>query len=479
MSGQVVNEAGVVEVKGVEVALQGELIREEMGCAGYTNGVNGCWIYIPEYAKGKKNLGLMVLHDGLNKLEAYALDNLVKTGEVPPSVIIGVEGGMFLPTIDEGYRRYMRPIAYDVLTPLFADWVVDEVVPYFVKKYNLDISDSPDMHAVMGGSSGGLSSWTLAWERNDFFHRVYMSSPSFLAMANGDAHLKLIRKCETKPLRVFSEYSESEPDNFFGSSFNVADAAERALKYSGYDAEFRYYPGEGHCSRGTDPDSAIERQRCLWKNWDSQPVTVKNQSRIADLVIEMGEGWQRTDAPFPEKVKAVSTGRFTAKGEYTANGSDIIFTDQKGVQTVVADGFGEITALLISCDKWRLYVGDKIRGCGYTMPILPDGKLGGRIIHGYLEKKTDFEFPGVFDMCLDSEDRLYAATEMGIQCIRGGGLVDLILENPEGRTPVDKIEMGDDGCLYALCGDRVYRRKLKDKKPVNPEEITEPTMLGY
>lgn len=479
MSGQVVNKDGFVEVGGVEVRLQGEVITEVLDCPVYTNSGFGCSIYIPDYAKGKENLGLILTHDGLGKADAYAMDRLVKTGEMPPSVIIGIDGGMFRPTIEEGFRRYLRPISYDVNCPLFADWVVDEVIPYFAKKYNLSLSDSPDMHVVMGGSSGGLSAWTFAWERNDFFHRVYMSSPSFLAMANGDAHLKLIRKCEPKPLRVFSEYSENEPDNFFGSSFNVADGAERALKYSGYDAEFRYYPGEGHCSRGGDPESAVERQRFLWKNWDSEPVAIKKLSKIAELVIEIGEGWQRAEAPFPEKVKAVSNGKFTAKGEYTACGGKIIFTDDMGESRVVADGFGEITALVIAPDKWRLHVGDKIRGCGYTMPILKDGSLGRKVIHGYLEKKTDFEFPGIFDMCADAEDRIYAATEIGVQCIRGGGLVDLILENPEGRTAVDKIEMGDDGCLYALCGDRVYRRKLKDKKPIDPDEISEPTMLGY
>ena len=38
----------------------------------------------------------------------------------------------------------------------------------------------------------------------------------------GDELIPLIRKCETKPIRVFVDYSENEPDDYFGSSFCAA-----------------------------------------------------------------------------------------------------------------------------------------------------------------------------------------------------------------------------------------------------------------
>ncbi len=479
MSGQVVNKNGFVEVNGVEIKLEGVIYEEDVDCSAYTNSRFGCKLYIPEYAKGRNNLGLIVTHDGLNKAEAYAMDCLVKTGEAPPSVMLGIDGGVFYSTVEGGHFRYLRANAYDVNIPTLADWVVDEVLPYFAAKYGFDISASPDMHMVTGGSSGGLSAWTFAWERNDFFRRVYMSSPSFLAMAKGSEHVVNIRKYEPKPIRVFADASETEPDNFFGSSLNVADGAVRALKYSGYDFEYRYYPGEGHCSRAADPKNAVERMRFLWKNWESQPITVKNLSPIAESVILLGEEWRETDMPMPGKCGALSTGEFTPAGEYAAEGTTIVFTDANGEGRVVAEGFEDLTSLAISSDKWRLYAADKGRGCAYTFPILDDGSLGKKVIHGPLQFKTDFTYPGIYDMCTDSEDRIYAATEIGIQVIRPGGFVDLILENPCGRVSADKVALSDDGYLYAQSGGKVYRRKLNNKKPADMDEITTPIHLGY
>ena len=56
--------------------------------------------------------------------------------------------------------------------------------------------------------------------------------------------INLMRKCETKPIRVFVDYSEDEPDCYFGSSFCVAEASIRALRYAGYEMMSDYYRTE-------------------------------------------------------------------------------------------------------------------------------------------------------------------------------------------------------------------------------------------
>ena len=121
---------------------------------------------------------------------------------------------------------------YDMFTRDYPDFVVDEFLPYLIETYNLHISPSPDMHMTSGGSSGGISAWNIAWYRTDSFRRVYMSSPSFLSMGNGREIPALIRKVETKPIRVWTEFSENEPDEYFGSSYCAADDAERALRFA-------------------------------------------------------------------------------------------------------------------------------------------------------------------------------------------------------------------------------------------------------
>lgn len=444
----------------------------------YKNAVFHYFVHIPEGAKGKTDLGLLVNHDGLNTKEAYALEQLAKTGEAPWCITVGIVAGDLFPTIEDGHYRNLRMSTYDVFSADYPDFVVEELLPYVIQKYDLKISPSADMHLVSGGSSGGVSSWNVAWHREDYFKRVYMSSPSFLSMGKGDEMISLIRKFETKAIRVVTEYSEHEPNDYFGSSFCVADAAERALKFAGYDVKSAYYPGESHCSRNQDVDSAIERMKFLWANWKTEPITVKKLSPRMEQVITLDSKWSESSDAFPEKTAAISTGKFTAKGEYIAEETKVVFVDENGNRSVVADSFEQITSLAISSDKWRLYIGDKKRGCVYAATIEKDGSLSGVYLHGTLHLRTDFKHPGAFDLCVDQDDRVYVATEIGIQTIRSYGLIDVILSNPTKQTP-EKIAIGNDGYLYVNVSRKVYRRKLNEKKPTQYETAIQPKYASY
>ena len=64
--------------------------------------------------------------------------------------------------------------------------------------------------------------------------------------------------------------------------------------------------------------------------------------------------------------------------------------------------------------------------------------LDGIYLFAVLHIPTDFKTPGAWDLCVDSEDRVYAVTELEIQCIRSFGLVDVILLNSETAV-VDQI----------------------------------------
>lgn len=443
----------------------------------YPCGAFGYTVFIPECPLSDHKFGLLVTHDGLNEAEAYVLQELAKTGQTPHCVCIGVSSGGMDPTVPDAQFRYLRLMTYDRYGSEYADFLVEELIPHLIEKYNLSIDPSADLHMVSGGSSGGLSAWQAAWYHPEFFHRIYMSSPSFLAMARGDEHLRLIRKQEPRPLRVWTEYSETEPNNFWGCSCCAGETADRSLRYMNYAVESRYYPGEGHCSRGADPEAAMERMQYLWKDWQTTPVTVNGYSPQAGAILLPGEGWERTDMPFEKAETAVSTGAFTAAGTYVPAGSEVHFLDAAGCRTV-ADGFDEVSAVAISSDKWLLYIADRRRGCLYLAPILKDGSLGPVRLLGPLHNPMDFRMPGASDLCVDRDDRLYAATELGIQILRSGGFVDVILDNPEGN-PVDQLCLAEDGCLYARCGSQTFRRKLRNKKPASPDELTPAQFLGY
>lgn len=462
----------------MDIQLTGTVYEGEFVSTVYDGACFKYIVYVPQACRGKENCALLVEHDGAYIQESWAMEQLAANGEAPDCITVGVCPAVLPPRVAGGKERGLRMNNYDVNAGRYPDFLVEELIPHVIEKYDLRITPSPDMHLIAGGSSGGISAWNIAWRRNDYFRRVYMSSPSFLSMGRGEEPIELMRKFETKPIRVFTEYSENEPDHYFGSSYVAGQAAERALRFARYDMEARYYPGEGHCSRWSNAESAVERMRFLWKGWDTEPVRPGGLSVQADQIIPYGEGWEETDAGFPITGGAASNGKFTAAGRYTFSGNTVTFAGENGTQSFSFENLEDISGLSISSDKWRMYIGDKRRGCVYAASIRPDGSLEGLYLHSTLHMDTEFRYPGALDLCVDHEDRLYAATELGVQLVRSFGLIDVILENPAGK-PAERIAIGEDGYLYARADGTVYRRRLKEKQPADMDRQTEPKNTDY
>ena len=159
---------------------------------------------------------LLVEHDGQNDENVSSMLKLAEEGKAPYCVSVGVVSGeMVMP---DGTQRNMRMNSYDLFDREYGDFIVYELIPHISREYSINFSALPDMHFVSGGSSGGISAFVIAWFHPEYFRRVYMSSPSFLAMGRGNEIPYLIRKYETKPLRIYEEYSEYEPNDYFGWS---------------------------------------------------------------------------------------------------------------------------------------------------------------------------------------------------------------------------------------------------------------------
>lgn len=416
-----------------------------------------CVIHIPEECKNGEPCALLVTHDGLNKKEAAVMYTLASEGKAPYCVTVGVgcgwlPSGRFPGKEDEGFN--LRLDCYDTYDSAYGDFIIEELVPAVARKYGVNISDSPDMHMISGGSSGGVSAFNIAFFHSDYFHRVYMSSPSFLSMVKGDEILSLIRKWEPQPLKVYLEYSENEPDDYFGSSLCVAMESERALRFAGYDFKLSYFPGESHCSRycSEDTTAMYDGFAYLWENYASEPVGVGGMSPRVERVIVPGEGWMSADA-FPERLP-----ERTEHGTYSVFDNAIVLNRPNGVRQTVADGFEALSAVALSSEKKRLYAADSRRGCVYAYVIEADGTLGARYLHGALHLATDFETPGALDICVDSDDRVYALTEIAVQTVRSFGLIDVILSLPEGAPK--RIAFGEGNMLYVETDAGIWRRRL-------------------
>lgn len=425
-------------------------------------------IFVPE-CEGEP--GLVFSHDGFNVQAAEAMQALCNEGKMPPCVFIGVWPATLEATLEGGFDRWMRMDNYDIFDSAYPRFIVDELIPFVKKEHGFNISPSPDMHLVLGGSSGGISSFNVAWTCPDYFRRVYMSSPSFLAMSNGREMPALIRKCETLPLRVWVEYSENEPDDYFGSSYAAAIDSIRALAFAGYEMDTRYFAGEGHCSRYHSTEAFTEAFEFLWKNWDSEPIKAPRNSKRFEAIFASGSEWTSVDNAKTTDKLCANCAKLGAA--YIAEGNKIYFNNN-GEKALAATLEREISVIRVSSDGWRLYVGGRDMPCVYAMNIMPDGSLCGRYIHASIHRYTDFAYAGVTDMCVGEHDRIYAATELGVQCIRPFGLIDAIAPLPRRELPESvSLEIsGGKKRLVATAGDKAYVRiiteaegELKENEP--------------
>ena len=361
--------------------------------------------------------GLLVEHDGQNNANVSALLRLADEGRAPYCVSIGVYPGS-LPMAD-GSIRGMRMNSYDLFDREYGDFLVYELIPYVTEKYGLPISRIPEKHVISGGSSGGISAFTVAWFHPEYFRLVYMSSPSFLAMGRGNEIPYLIRKYETKPLRIYEEISENEPNDYFGWSRAIDEEAREALTFAGYDFTCTYFAGEGHCSRYSNADEAYVRFAWLFDGSGEH----RNSPRV-DAVIPADSRWELCE-------------------EMPDGGAD--------------EPMAGYDLTLTSNDALAWYCAKHEEDIVYMLPKTADGTPGGALLHAALHTIPRTEPKGAIAMAVDRADRLYVLTAIGIQCVRSYGLIDVILDLPDASKPLG-IAVTDS--LYVRTENGTYRRPL-------------------
>lgn len=368
---------------------------------------------------------LLIEHDGQNDANVHSMLRLADEGKAPYCVSIGVCPGVL--TLSDGTQRNMRMNNYDLFDREYGDFLVYELIPYIKETYGISFSASPDMHFVSGGSSGGISALVIAWFHSDYFHRVYISSPSFLAMGRGNEIPYLIRKYETKPLRIYEECSENEPNEYFGWSRGIDEEAREAFTFAGYHFKYKYFAGEGHCSRYRDEDEAYKRNEWIWQDWQKEPIVAKDNSPRVKKVIPYGSRWE-VCSYFPSLENAVPE--------------------------MLAEKYKNA---VLSNDGQAWYAANEFEDTVYMYIRRGDHLTDHHLTHALLHTIPQQMVKGAIAMAVDKSDRLYVLTEIGIQCVRSFGLIDVILALPDATQP-KKIAVDD--ALYVQTEKGIYRREL-------------------
>lgn len=211
------------------------------------------WAHVPARYDPALPANLAVFQDGWLYVDpggpiraGTVLDNLVESGEIPPTIGIFVEPG----TLAVQTRVKQRNVEYDAFDGRYSELLLNELIPQISSRWT--ISNDPDRWLVIGGSSGGNCALTAAWLRPDRFGHVISYLSSFAQIPGGNPYPDLIPTTPTKPLKVFMQAGHRDL-NWNGPQHNwLAENLRTAasLLEAGYDC--RLVLGDG----GHNPNHA-------------------------------------------------------------------------------------------------------------------------------------------------------------------------------------------------------------------------------
>jgi len=233
------------EMKAVEGTPKGVLTQMPKHTSAIFNGASrDWWVYTPPGLAIGEEAALMVFQDGQGPKNwvPTVFDNLIAKGDMPKTVAVFLPPGTF----SDG--RSDRSFEYDTLSDSYVRFLLEEILPIVEKGQKL--SADPAKRAICGISSGGICSFTAAWQRPDQFSKVLSCIGSFTDIASGPTKIAgghnypaLIRKTDAKPIRVYLQDGRNDLDNEHGNWPLANQTMAAALAFKKYDYRFDYANG--------------------------------------------------------------------------------------------------------------------------------------------------------------------------------------------------------------------------------------------
>ncbi len=236
------------------------------------------YLYVPQQYKADHPASLIVFQDGHAMVKEdgdvrvpIVLDNLIAKGDIPPTIAIlinpGHRGKEFP---DSRWKANNRSFEYDSLGDQYARFLLEEIIPEVAKDYNL--STKPEDRAICGASSGGICSFTVAWEHPEAFGKVYSMIGSFTNIRGGNIYPSWIRKTPAKPVRVFLQDGKNDVVNEHGHWPLANEQMASALAFAGWDHKFVYGEGKHNLKHG----GALLPEALRWL-WGKEQADVRGQ----------------------------------------------------------------------------------------------------------------------------------------------------------------------------------------------------------
>ena len=220
------------------------------------NTVRRYWLFVPAQYDANSPASLLVFQDGQRATNPdgpiriqHVMANLIAQGDMPVTIGLFVTPGNLSETYPDNLgmsnpdHRWQE---YDVLSDRYARLLIDEMLPEIEQRYNL--TDDPEQRAIGGTSSGAIAAFTVAWERPDYFRKVYSGIGSYVSIGyrpdaepprlqGGQNYPALIRREAIRPVRIFIQDGSNDLDNEWGDWFLANQQMVKALAYANHAAD--------------------------------------------------------------------------------------------------------------------------------------------------------------------------------------------------------------------------------------------------
>ena len=426
-------------------------------------------IYIPAAYQPSEPAAVMIFQDGLKYVRENSgwhlpevFDNLIDEGAMPVTVAVCVMPGE-VDAGDEGRERYNRSFEYDSVSPRYAKFIIEELLPQVRER--VQITDDPNRTAIGGSSSGAIAAFGVAWHRPDRVRRVFSTIGTYVGLRGGDAYPTLVRKSEPKPLRVFLQDGRNDLNIYGGDWFTANLDMLSALQWGGYQTEHVWGDGGHNGKHGGAifPDAL----RWLWKdaNQPIEPPSVANHPEWSKWLLP-GEAWRTaeeprelTDLPGERSFAVVDDG--------------LVRTDADGSSAAVAIPMKTVDAAVQTPDAKFLWVASNEHRHAWSFRITDDGELVAGQPLGHFHIPITTLRPGVSAATITRDGEPMFATAMGIQCMDPLGRVHLLMDPPPTESSIEQLLLSDDR-LMAKCGSQWYERTVAVEGVPRGERVIPP-----
>ena len=234
-------------------------------------------VYVPQQYVPGTAAPFIIGADGPDKLLFTALDNLIAEHRVPVMIAISIGNG------SGDAQGSERGLEYDTMSPQYAEFVEDEVLPRVESQYHVKLTKDPDGRATMGGSSGGSCALIMAWYHPDLYHRVLTYSGTYVNQqwpynsqtphGAWEFHEHLIPNSPRMPLRIWMEVGDKDLLNPNAMHDNMHDwvvaneQMAKVLAAKNYHYQFVFARNAGHVDHAVKLQTLPEALEYVWQGY--------------------------------------------------------------------------------------------------------------------------------------------------------------------------------------------------------------------